>query len=516
MTFLSGFLSALNSMWPTVCFTVAVLALAIAVYYAMNKPTQTEASSPPNLPNLPEELILLIFRAVHDNPIPPAMFSRESKAWAQYNQGTRDIQNIRLTCRQFARIGSELLVEFVGVELSSKSLARLRAIMHHTAIRKGVGMIRIRLPVYDRVLKEHQQMYVDEVRSKMNYHAEYMEKDTRELVSSYETGLRVHSPRTVKLFHKAIEPGYSEFRRRYWAQSLLHKRRFFEAVAYAMGMSSGKPLRLEITDLDDFLPLHVQSIHRATRHDVLDLLSSPRASAWHILVDRDRTLPRGYAWLVPRILAAFVDDRIRITHLHLDITRITANDNRRLERADTAAIQVVLREVRTISYNSRTSEALAGARSGLSSLLWSCLPPARLQILTLGRTQVPTQYWWPNLTTVVLSGVRVNARKLAHLLQAPELHRLTLLLHYCALFNIEDDTWADILELLRTKQRRALMYQPQGKEFDDFWLDRVSNEYVDPAGRYYGHCQFYNLVELYIQGAIHINPIREIPASLYP
>lgn len=74
-----------------------------------------------DLLELPDEIILQIFQQVHDTPTPAS--SREGqKEWTRYDRGTRDIQNIRLTCREFNRIGSELLIKFVGVDVSAESL----------------------------------------------------------------------------------------------------------------------------------------------------------------------------------------------------------------------------------------------------------------------------------------------------------------------------------------------------------------------------------------------------------
>ena len=497
---------------PTLLGTTAVvLAVAMAAYYSRNLPRRTRqitTDSPRNLAELPEELILLIFRAVHGTPVPDSKRSLNDVDWARYNQGTRDIQNIRLTCRKFRRISSELLIKFVGVDLSLESLARLQAIMRHPTIGKGVGMIRIRLLAYDWALNERREIYVDEVRSRMNFHAEFMDPGARLLVGFYESGLRIGSESTIEKFSKAIEPGYSEFRRRYRAQSRLRKRYFIHAVAHALGMSR-KPWRIEITDQDDFLPLHWQAVYRATPHNVLDLLSCPRASTWKELDDRDGALPRSFAWLVPRILAAFVDDRICITELYIDITKTTTFDhNMLLAGANSTAMQAALRNVRRFTYISRTHETLIGRGPGLSSLLYDCLPPASLQILELFQTELPMRCQWPNLTRVWLAGLRVNAHRLARFLQVLEPHRLGIMLNRCSL---SGGSWADVLELLRSRQRWAWLEQPYGEEFDSFWLDLDNYEYVDPAGRHYGGV---TLPERYIRGSIDVNPIRELPDYL--
>ncbi len=59
--------------------------------------------------------------------------------------GRRDIQNVRLVCRCFCELGSQLLVRRVRISPNEASLARLRAVSRHPTISRGVRAFRVGL-----------------------------------------------------------------------------------------------------------------------------------------------------------------------------------------------------------------------------------------------------------------------------------------------------------------------------------------------------------------------------------
>jgi len=84
------------------------------------------------LPNLATEILSQIFKHLEREPT--------------------TIKNLRLVCRRFCEIGSELLVPVLSFRFDEESLRRIKEISDHTSIRKSVREIRFILSFYNRSL----------------------------------------------------------------------------------------------------------------------------------------------------------------------------------------------------------------------------------------------------------------------------------------------------------------------------------------------------------------------------
>lgn len=489
--------------------TVAVIASGMAAYLQKNRFQRKRVMiehSRINLLKLPDEIILQIFQQVHDTPTPAS--SREGQEeWTCYDRGTRDIQSIRLTCRKFNRIGSEFLIKFVGVDVSAESLGRLQDIMRHPTIVKGVRMVKIRLLVYDWVLHISREQYNSEMRGRLHSYGRSMDRAVSLLADRHDDrGQRVNFP-TLEQLDAASESAHQQYRRRYLAQSQFSKRQFVEDVSKALEMSK-RPLRIEITDRNDFEWSRLQSTCRASKENQLDLFLRPQASTWQELHVRWPYISRDLAWMIPPMLEHFGNKEIRIGELHFDITR-----NEPSVQQISPAVEKALEEVRKFSYRGHVIPMVGGNGPKWRRMLYDCLPPESLQEVALRRVELEPSPQWRSLTRVVLIDVKVDVKRLTLLLKPLRRHSVDIRLVDCV---CTGGSWADILDLLRKEQRWARLDWPKGVVlFDDKSKEIIVDDDVSPETMNY---LFVHLddwhggaskAEQYIQGRWDANPIRQ-------
>lgn len=463
-----------------------------------------------NLLELPDEVILQIFQQVHDTPTPTS--SREGQEeWTRYDRGTRDIQNIRLTCREFNRIGSEFLIKFVGVDVSPESLGRLQQIMRHPTIVQGVRMVRIRLLPYDWILHMSQDQYKSEMRGRLQSYRRSMDRAVNKLAARYDWGQRIQFP-LLEHVDAASEWAHQEYRRRYLAQSSFSKLQFIEDVAKALKMSK-RPLRIEVTDCNDFRWSRLQSTCRASKENQLNEFLRPQASTWEELHARGPHMSRNFAWMIPQMLAHFGNKEVRIGELHFDITRTARSVQVIPAHPISPAIEKALQGVRKFSFQSHNVSWDFGDGPEWRNVLYDRLSPKSLQELVLRRVELDPSPQWRSLTQIVLDDVELDFKRLELLLKPFKRHSVEIHLADCFLTG---GSWADVLDLLRERQCRARLYWPKGVfdfDNDSNWV--FTDDFVSPEtmnylfvhlNDWYGGA---SKVEQYIQRWWDANPIRQ-------
>lgn len=476
--------------------------------------TETGAAIPdprPKLENLPEEMLLQIFQAVHDAPIP--QFSRTTepceKDLARYDQGTRGIQNVRLTCRKFNRISSELLIKFVGVSLSEESLARFQAIMGHPTIGKGVSMVRIRLPIYEERLYNSHRSFAIRVSSSLEWIAKpsrNLEPGVARLAEQYRTTLWSPIGNPNREFLEAVEPGWQEYRRRYRAQCDLRTEQFVEDFAKALlTRTTKRELRLEISDRNDFRRLYERSMQLATTDNLLDVVSKPQPSQWTTANSRS-VLPRGWVWMLPLIVKAYSYHRIGILDLHFDISCMKTSQQLVFGQADKNLLREALGKLRSFTFICQNGP-FRDEPEDLISVFHGCLSSStslrnlRLESVRLRPCQLP------NLSQIFLTSVHFDVERLALLLQPLEPRKVDISLAKCKIVRHSRGSWADVFDLLRSKQPRSVcLSDPEGKEFDG----PVISNYLPRQVAHWVNRQtsFVSLARQYIRGSQNINPFR--------
>lgn len=483
---------------------VAIIAFASMVYLQSNKfvrRRQRIEYPRRNLSQLPEELILEIFRAVHDTPIPNSRRSGDEE-WTRYHRGTRDIQNIRLTCKKFDRISSELLIRFVGVDLSVESLDRLHAIMSHPTIGRGVGTVRIRLAAYDWNLYKRPDRYVEEMRSHLACYMYHMDGHMGMLATWYALGWELRTKSVVRKFRAAADTGHQEYKRRFEEQYELPNHRFINWVSHALGKSR-KPLSIEITDRNDFMWSHSQSVYRATQDNLLAVIARPRPSTWQDLVARCHKTSRDNAWMIPVMLEGFADSGVPMAGLHFDLTRTMAQVMP--VKMDSGVIKAAVRDLRNFTYHNDHIPETMRAGPEWRSVLYKCLPPASLRDLMLRRVRLEPMSQCPSLTRITLKEVEFDLARLIHFLEPLEPHAVDITLDECFLNNINDDSWADVLDVLRSKQRWTRLDSPSGLDLDGMSPENHNYLFVHLEDWYGGASK----AEQYIRGSLDVNPVRQ-------
>ncbi|KAM7212263.1 hypothetical protein V8F06_012334 [Rhypophila decipiens] len=96
------------------------------------------------LARLPEELLLLIFEVCGQ----PSSSDRGDRNRHPVPEHIRTIQSLRLTCRQFYRISSPLLIPSIRIDFRQSSIDRLRQVSNHPLISRGIRSIKIMLDVF--------------------------------------------------------------------------------------------------------------------------------------------------------------------------------------------------------------------------------------------------------------------------------------------------------------------------------------------------------------------------------
>lgn len=98
--------------------------------------------------DMPNELLAKIFANFEDVPVPQIQINRSPLDDLPPSPDLTSIQNIRLTCRAFCEVGSEILLPVVTVSFSRSSLRRLEEISTHPTISKSVRLIRFDISPY--------------------------------------------------------------------------------------------------------------------------------------------------------------------------------------------------------------------------------------------------------------------------------------------------------------------------------------------------------------------------------
>ncbi|KAI0184585.1 hypothetical protein EV127DRAFT_443940 [Xylaria flabelliformis] len=146
---------------------------------------------PQRILDLPNELLIHIFEYVEEGR------TSIDEPWVfdvvPYN--IKIIQDLRLTCRRFHATSSHLLLPFVKVNITHRSLTRLDEISHHPFISRGVRAIKLCLgPFYDSVITHDIQAF-----------AAYQASKLRPYIPIWDTfvGREIYGSTSTKTYQKA-------------------------------------------------------------------------------------------------------------------------------------------------------------------------------------------------------------------------------------------------------------------------------------------------------------------------
>ncbi|KAK6984991.1 hypothetical protein R3P38DRAFT_3451079 [Favolaschia claudopus] len=100
-----------------------------------------------NILEFPTELLLRIFNEILPEPIsePEDFRYKPGHPRSLFTNPLHTIRTLRLTCRRFCEIGSELLITDVDIDISLNGLAKLERVASHRTLSKGVRSVKIHM-----------------------------------------------------------------------------------------------------------------------------------------------------------------------------------------------------------------------------------------------------------------------------------------------------------------------------------------------------------------------------------
>jgi hypothetical protein len=397
--------------------------------------------------------------------------------------------------------------------------------MAHPTIRKGVGMIRIRLTFYDWLCYQSQEMYLKEIRDAMVQLAHSLRGTDASRLPLYYADALCYNPAywpspMLDDIKAAIKNSYQLYRWRSEAQDRFPQQLFFGDVAKALTMCKTN-MRIEITDDYDFPLIYNLQVQRATRDNFLVLLAKApaRPYSWGELYFNDGMASpyhRHYTWLVPEILAASGRERIHFDNLNIHLSSIRQRDWVG-GQADMGLLRADLKNVKTFSYGQgktsiRNIPYDQEQQSELRTLLCNCLPSHPLRNLTLSEIRVQPRLLMLTATKISLCDIRINFKILGSLSRQIDPLGADIGLHFCRVER-DSDSWADVLDLLRSMghlTRFRLMY-PNGWEFSLLQGPQPTFGMFPPNGGPHNYRVYYDAVgksEQYVLGYRGTNPLR--------
>lgn len=99
--------------------------------------------------DLPNEILTSIFANFKDDPLPQTQIGSSSFNDALSIPDVASIRNIRLTCRAFCEVASEILLPAVDVSFTRRSLQSLEQISSHPTFSKSVRILRLHANPYN-------------------------------------------------------------------------------------------------------------------------------------------------------------------------------------------------------------------------------------------------------------------------------------------------------------------------------------------------------------------------------
>ncbi|KAH7312977.1 hypothetical protein BKA65DRAFT_600519 [Rhexocercosporidium sp. MPI-PUGE-AT-0058] len=422
--------------------------------------------------------------------------------------GTKEVQNLRLSCKRLCATSSHLLLHFVTIDFTtSASIRRLHEISLHPAISRGVRTVRVILSFYDSKLAASFPEFVGYNAKKLSESADGVEEMARydeELAGYRDQGCsqRISQRKIVQTrsilnigtqiededlsnegqsYRNALIRGYEEYQKLFEEQEKrLADGSFIESVAAAIARM---PLatRLEIHDyrrfdqrcLDSTLPV---AIHKAgtslTSLDIQSLLPGEHFS----LVPWDKDLKELTAAMQRLKTFQFVplqtrDQTHRLIRQSGELNCLKSFISAILDSPSLETISLNLREL----WDNNTFPA-----QGLFSLLH--LRP------------------WPKLSWVSLRSTPLRLEEMAEILHSSD----TPIRFWGRSLHLQDGSWADGLDLLKRKAtNESTLDRPTGAE-----CDTMSKDELDNIFQVSGDNWPLNKAELYIRGYSVKNPLR--------
>lgn len=117
--------------------------------------------------DMPNEILQMIFANFEDNGYPQIQVDSSAFDDPLPSPDVRRIKSIRLTCRAFCEVASEILLPVVDVSFTRSSLQRLEEISSHPTLSKSVRVLRIHANPYSPLLGTDRYSFAEETHSEL-------------------------------------------------------------------------------------------------------------------------------------------------------------------------------------------------------------------------------------------------------------------------------------------------------------------------------------------------------------
>lgn len=492
---------------------------------------------PLNILDLPDELLRYIFFHVRGDTT-----MLEFDVFDYSGGDVEQVKDLRLTCRRFCATSSHLLMFYVKVDLTPKSLAHLDRVSQHPTISKGIRAVKICLGGhFESEISHDTRAFARYQISKLAMSADIWEMNARGPFVYEEKPLDVFLKaldRAISItesFDEAAQNGLDEscpehvmlgkaqecYRNHFKFQVFLHRGAFAQAIVSAM-LRMPTATWLSIQDTRPMLgPDHKAGI--IFPEDLEDLntlqlkLQAPRFS-WRM--ERNGGLSSPPVDLTPGILSSIGEAGIRLIGLNIDFP---LPENLSLFSADQVKpfkLQASSNQLSAFTFRLRHAVLLsAKAVPLLKVFLSTILQTSSLRIIdlcfdstyndpsdsqsTISMATILFPQLWPSLEKLSFEGPFCcdDLRKLVnHVSSDVKLQWSGYLL---------DESWAEVLEVLRgCKLRSAITLSGVNRSISGAESEDMSSEELHFIfGEYTSRPRSMNEATRYIRGEATRNPV---------
>ncbi|XXG98965.1 hypothetical protein Hte_005298 [Hypoxylon texense] len=474
----------------------------------------------------------------------------------------RDIQNVRLTCKDFCRTSSHLLLNHVDIGLRPESLSQLEEISRHPTIGKGVQLVRLDLQSYYSELSGDLRKFAEMLSRCLEDDIDFLHRRRSrpglmfkdlpdgDVDSTLEKGNSIleawgrfaHSGEETpgsEAFVEVLRTAHREYQRLFDVQErLLKDRGFVQAFASAIArMPRVKSLVIEEETRSSRRQIpHRQPFYKAI-HD-------PDALCWTYVEALPTELVDEYGVdvspsmdLALNSLAAIPGAGASLRNIKIDIARV--GDAALLVSSPSTRrhLSVLSKQLvgASIRFGALQQGSSANTQSDFYQLSLAILDSDSLEHIILNLGDIKSEELSPfdigpilncqerpNLSTLSLHGVAIHATEL-ELFTNPlrprgRLRRVmkssySLGVHFhLSELRLLSGTWADVLDLLRTKTHPySSIQRPSGAECEDMTKEEYDKVFTKPGNGFALSWVNPSLAEEYIQqpsSSDHPNPLR--------
>lgn len=457
----------------------------------------------------------------------------------KFQEGIRNIERIRLTCRKFCEISSHLLIPSLYVEMQPDSLARLEEIAQHPTIGPGVRTVRALLHYYDATQAEDLSSFgmygyamveskLASLRNEMptNMTAKHWQTllDTGEAaelafhsISHEEESSEAVLDEQKSKYQSLLRRAHEEYRSRFEAQEALRSEgNFSRRVAAAMARLP-VARRLEFHDIR-YCERESFQIEKVEDDDhIFQMLLQP--TEWYLGRSNEQVgLP---IEIIPELPVYIHRAGIQLATLTIEIP-INRYAGLLEGNIDTTELSAAMQGLKFFKYRPKLDREWMESETTdfkpLVLFLHSVLDTASIRKIALDHHMifpralsefdvgpVMTFRQWPNLESVSLTRTAFHLKDLQSFLQtaSPVLQEQRLKFVY-----LLSGTWAEALDALRAADVPVIsLWSPRDPEGDA--LQHDSDVFIPDSDGVYP-------VNRYISRATGQNPIRAFEQNASP